>query len=131
MRVTRLRLLAAATVAVLIAWAAPAVDAQPGALFTPVNEPPPSGPLDDITLRSRVVTIEPRATRPRPGRGRRTPRPGPTHQSPVRAYRHATGGARPGHDPDLESVRRHRGHGHCRVDGTDLFGRLCDIGSPR
>ena len=58
MRVTRLRLLAAATVAVLIAWAAPAVDAQPGALFTPVDEPPPSGPLDDITLRSRVVTID-------------------------------------------------------------------------
>ena len=58
MRVTRLRVLAAATVAVLIAWAAPAVDAQPGALFTPVNEPPPAGPLDDITLRSRVVTID-------------------------------------------------------------------------
>ena len=58
MRVTRLRLLAVATVAVLLAWAAPAVDAQPGALFTPVNEPPPAGPLDDITLRSRVVTID-------------------------------------------------------------------------
>ena len=58
MRVTHLRLLAAATVAVLIAWAAPAVDAQPGALFTPVHDPPPAGPLDDITLRSRVVTID-------------------------------------------------------------------------
>ena len=58
MRVTRLQLLAAATVAVLIAWAAPAVDAQPGDLFTPVDEPPPAGPLDDITLRSRVVTID-------------------------------------------------------------------------
>ena len=58
MRVTRLRLLAVATVAVLLAWAAPAVDAQPGALFTPVDEPPPAGPLDDITLRSRVVTID-------------------------------------------------------------------------
>ncbi len=58
MRVTRLRLLAAATVAVLLALAAPAVDAQPGALFMPVDEPPPAGPLDDITLRSRVVTID-------------------------------------------------------------------------
>ena len=58
MRMTRLRLLAAATIAVLLAWATPTVDAQPGALFTPVDEPPPSGPLDDITLRSRVVTID-------------------------------------------------------------------------
>ncbi len=58
MLVTRLRLLAAATVAVLLALAAPAVDAQPGTLFTPVDEPPPSGPLDEITLRSRVVTID-------------------------------------------------------------------------
>ena len=58
MRVTHLRLLAAATVAMLTVLAAPAVDAQPDALFTPVNEPPPAGPLDDITLRRRVVTID-------------------------------------------------------------------------
>ena len=58
MRMTRLRLLAAATIAVLLAWATPTVDAQPGALFTPVDEPPPSGPLDEITLRSRVVMID-------------------------------------------------------------------------
>ena len=58
MLVTHLRLLAAATVAMLTVLAAPAVDAQPGALFTPVDETPPSGPLDDITLRRRVVTID-------------------------------------------------------------------------
>ena len=58
MIVTPVRVLTALLVAVLLAWAAPAVDAQPGALFTPVNDPPPSGPLDDITLRSRVVTID-------------------------------------------------------------------------
>ena len=58
MLVTHLRLLAAATVAMLTVLAAPAVDAQTAALFTPVNEPPPPGPLDEITLRSRVVTID-------------------------------------------------------------------------
>ena len=58
MLVTHLRLLAAATVAMLTVLAAPAVDAQPGALFTPVDETPPSGPLDEITLRRRVVTID-------------------------------------------------------------------------
>ena len=58
MLVTHLRLLAAATVAMLTVLAAPAVDAQTAALFTSVNEPPPAGPLDDITLRSRVVTID-------------------------------------------------------------------------
>ena len=58
MLVTHLRLLAAATVAMLTVLAAPAVDAQTAALFTPVNDPPPSGPLDDITLRRRVVTID-------------------------------------------------------------------------
>ena len=34
------------------------VEAQTADLFTPVDETPPSGPLDDITLRSRVVTID-------------------------------------------------------------------------
>ena len=52
------RCMAAATVAVLIALAAPAVEAQAAALFTPVNETPPPGPPGDITLRSRVVTID-------------------------------------------------------------------------
>ena len=58
MLMTHLRCLAAATVAMLTVLAAPAVDAQPGTLFTPVDETPPSGPLDDITLRSRVVMID-------------------------------------------------------------------------
>ena len=58
MFVTRLRCMAAATVVVLTALAAPAVEAQTADLFTPIDEPPPSGPLDDITLRSRVVTID-------------------------------------------------------------------------
>ena len=58
MFVTRLRCMAAATVAVLTALAALAVEAQPADLFTSVNETPPSGPLDAITLRSRAVTID-------------------------------------------------------------------------
>ena len=58
MCVTRLRSITAATVAVLTVLAAPAVEAQSADLFTPVNEPPPPSPLDDITLRSRVVTID-------------------------------------------------------------------------
>ena len=58
MFVTSLRCMAAATVVVLTALAAPAVEAQTADLFTPVDETPPSGPLDDITLRSRVVTID-------------------------------------------------------------------------
>ena len=58
MLVTRLRLIAAATGAVLLALTAPPVEAQPDDLFTPVNETPPSGPLADITLRSRVVTVD-------------------------------------------------------------------------
>ena len=58
MFVTSLRCMAAATVVVLIALTAPAVEAQTAGLFTPVDEAPPSGPLDDITLRSRVVTID-------------------------------------------------------------------------
>ena len=57
MFVPHLRCRAAATVAVLMALAAP-VAAQSTDLFTPVDEPPPSGPLDDITLRSRVVRID-------------------------------------------------------------------------
>ena len=58
MFLTSLRCMAAATVVVLTALAAPAVEAQTADLFTPIDEPPPSGPLDDITLRSRVVTID-------------------------------------------------------------------------
>ena len=58
MFVTRLRSMAAATVVALTALAAPAIEAQPADLFTPVDEAPPSGPLDDITLRSRVVTMD-------------------------------------------------------------------------
>ena len=58
MFVPHLRCIAAATVAVLMALAAPVVDAQSADLFTPVAEPPPSGPRDDITLRSRVVTVD-------------------------------------------------------------------------
>ena len=58
MFVTRLRYMAATTVVVLTALTVPAVEAQAADLFTPVDETPPSGPLDDITLRSRVVTID-------------------------------------------------------------------------
>ena len=58
MFVTRLRCVAAATVALLTALTVLAVEAQPPALFTPVDAPPPSGSLDAITLRSRVVTID-------------------------------------------------------------------------
>ena len=56
--VTSLRYMAAATVIALTALAAPTVEAQSVDLFTPVEETPPAGPLDDITLRSRVVTID-------------------------------------------------------------------------
>ena len=48
----------AATVAVLAALAVPTVEVQAADLFTPVDETPPPGPPDDITLRSRVVTID-------------------------------------------------------------------------
>ena len=58
MFVTRLRGVTAITVVVLALLAASAVEAQTADLFTPVDETPPSGPLDDITLRSRVVTID-------------------------------------------------------------------------
>ena len=57
MFVTSLRCLVAVTVAGLTVLAAPAVTAQAADLFTSVDETPPAGPLDDITLRSRVVTI--------------------------------------------------------------------------
>ena len=50
--------LAAATVAMLAVLVVPAVEAQSPALFTPVEAPPPSGPRTDITLRSRVVTLD-------------------------------------------------------------------------
>ena len=52
-----LRSFAAGTVMLLTVLAAPAF-AQTAALFTPVDETPPSGPLDALTLRSRVVTID-------------------------------------------------------------------------
>ena len=52
-----LRSFAAVTVMLLTVLAAPAF-AQIANLFTPVDEAPPSGPLDDSTLRSRVVTID-------------------------------------------------------------------------
>ena len=55
MFMTHLRSIAAATLIVLVASA---VEAQATDLFTPVEEPPPSRPLDDITLRSRVVMID-------------------------------------------------------------------------
>ena len=58
MFVTRLRCMVAATVAVLAALAVPTVEVQAADLFTPVDETPPPGPPDDITLRSRVVTID-------------------------------------------------------------------------
>ena len=55
MFMTRLRSMAAATA---IALAAPVVEAQDADLFTAVEEPPPSGPLADTTLRRRVVAID-------------------------------------------------------------------------
>ena len=58
MIVTSVRVLTALLIAVLTVLAAPAVDAQPGALFTPIDAPPPAGPLDDSIIRSRVVTID-------------------------------------------------------------------------
>ena len=58
MFVTRLRSIAVATVAVLTVLAALTVEAQGADLFTPVDTTPPSGPLDEITLRSRVVTVD-------------------------------------------------------------------------
>ena len=50
--------LAAVTLALLVLLLLSPVESQAADLFTPVDEPPPSGPLDDITLRSRVVTID-------------------------------------------------------------------------
>ena len=58
MFVTHLRCVAATIVAVLTALAAPVVEAQSTDLFTPVDATAPSGPLDAIALRSRVVTID-------------------------------------------------------------------------
>lgn len=43
---------------VLTALAVPAVEAQAPDLFTPVDATLPSGPLDDLTLRSRLVTMD-------------------------------------------------------------------------
>ncbi len=59
MFVTSLRCMVTATVAVLIALAAPAVEAQAADLFTPVDEtPPPAIASDDLTVRSRMVTMD-------------------------------------------------------------------------
>ncbi len=55
---TSVRLMAAATKAVLTVLTAPPVAAQSAALFTAIDTPPPTGPLDEITLRSRVVTVD-------------------------------------------------------------------------
>ena len=52
------RSIVALTLILLTVLFAPAVTAQAADLFTPVDEPPPSGPLDALTLRSRVVTID-------------------------------------------------------------------------
>ena len=43
---------------VLTALVAPAVEAQAADLFTPVTEAPSALPSDDLTLRSRVVTLD-------------------------------------------------------------------------
>ena len=53
-----LRHLVAVIVAGLTALAAPAVEAQAADLFTPVDATLPSGSLDDLTLRSRLVTMD-------------------------------------------------------------------------
>ena len=58
MFVTRLRYMAAVTAVVLTVLAASTADAPAADLFTSVDATPPSGPLDDITLRSRVVTVD-------------------------------------------------------------------------
>ena len=58
MCVTRVRGLTAITVVVLALLAARAVESQAADLFTPVNDPPPAGPLDDSIIRNRVVTID-------------------------------------------------------------------------
>ena len=96
MCVTRVRGLTALTVVVLALLAVRAVESQAADLFTPVNDPPPVGPLDALTLRSRVVTIDfgqldraqaaapsgrptsARAPSPRPAPSRPPPAPGPT-----------------------------------------------------
>ena len=54
-----IRLTAAAGAAMAALLAAPAVETQSTGLFVPVNRThPPSGPLAERTLRSRVVTID-------------------------------------------------------------------------
>ena len=55
---TSVWLMVAATTAVLTVLAALAGEAQAADLFTPVEEPLPSIPAADLTLRSRVVTID-------------------------------------------------------------------------
>ena len=56
--VTNLRCVTVLTVAGLALLTALAMTAQADDLFTPVDEPPPSLPADDLTLRSRVVTMD-------------------------------------------------------------------------
>ena len=89
------RFIAAVLFVLLPVLLPPAVEAQTADLFTSVNEPPPSGPLDDLTLRSRVVTIDlgqldraqaavadqttqPRDVSPRTGKRSARPVPGTT-----------------------------------------------------
>ena len=52
------RLGRACAAVLLAALLLPPVTGQTADLFTPLNEPPPSGPLDDSTLRSRAVDID-------------------------------------------------------------------------
>ena len=53
-----LRGLVATTVALLAVLAGPAVEAHSPTLFTPVEAPPPTLPGDDLTRRSRVVSMD-------------------------------------------------------------------------
>ena len=58
MSATRPRNIITLPVIVLALLAALAVEARATDLFTSVDEAPPAGPLDDIALRSRVVTVD-------------------------------------------------------------------------
>lgn len=54
----RRRGFAALLLLLLTGFCPPVVEGQPPTLFAPVNEPPPAGPDADLTLRSRMVTID-------------------------------------------------------------------------
>ena len=88
MFVTRLRYRAARVVLALLA--APAVTVQAADLFTPVDAPPPTLPAADLTLRSRVVTMDlgqvqraQAAVTAPPAPGPRTPTAGTALPGPV------------------------------------------------